>query len=394
MKKTANLVFTVLFLLFLGAVAAITLKQGDSTYSYFENRSLAKAPEYSRESLLDGSLFSAWERFSTDHAAGRGTMIRISTLLRMELLKLPQVNEVVITEDRLLHFYPYGSWEDADPVQQSAETAQSLAALQAHVEENGGRFYFVGLPNQLSYFQECYPDYLDRAEAYLPALHREFSAALAREGVNYIDLVSAFEAAGRPADYYTETDHHYSLKGAMVSYRAIVERLQADGLDIPLLEEEDWEYTTLPNPFLGSRNRKLYALWETRDRLTYAVPREEIPFTRTDNGQEVASTVLRLPENDTAPVEYLVYMGGDKGETILRTDRPELPKVLIFGDSFTNALETLLYPSFDEMRSLDLRHYNAKTLWDYIEDYQPDIVLDIRDDSSWGDPTSPNSIFR
>ena len=180
----------------------------------------------------------------------------------------------------------------------------------------------------------------------------------------------------------------------MVSYRAIVERLQADGLDIPLLEEEDWEYTTLPNPFLGSRNRKLYALWETRDRLTYAVPREEIPFTRTDNGQEVASTVLRLPENDTAPVEYLVYMGGDKGETILRTDRPELPKVLIFGDSFTNALETLLYPSFDEMRSLDLRHYNAKTLWDYIEDYQPDIVLDIRDDSSWGDPTSPNSIFR
>ena len=395
MKKTANLVFTVLFLLFLVAVAAITLKQSDSTYSYFENRSLAKAPEYSRESLLDGSLFSAWERFSTDHAAGRGTMIRIRTLLRMELLKLPQVNEVVITEDRLLHFYPYGSWDDADPVLQSAETAQSLAELQAHVEENGGRFYFVGLPNQLSYFQECYPDYLDRAEDYLPALHQAFSAALAREGVHYIDLVSAFEAAGRPAEYYTETDHHYSLKGAMFSYRAIVERLQADGLAVPLLEEEeDWEYTTLPNPFLGSRNRKLYALWETHDRLTYAVPREEIPFTRMDNGQEVEPTVLRLPENDTAPVEYLVYMGGDKGETILRTDRPELPKVLIFGDSFTNALETLLYPSFDEMRSLDLRHYNAKTLWEYIEEYQPDIVLDIRDDSSWGDPTSPNSIFR
>ena len=57
MKKTANLVFTVLFLLFLGAVAAITLKQGDSTYSYFENRSLAKAPEYSRESLVGREPF-------------------------------------------------------------------------------------------------------------------------------------------------------------------------------------------------------------------------------------------------------------------------------------------------------------------------------------------------
>ncbi len=395
MKKTANVLFTLLFALALGAVAIVTLAQSGTAFSFFENRNLAKAPEYSREALLDGSYFTQWEDFSTDHAFGRSAMIRLSTRLRMETLHLPVVNEVVVTDSRLLHFYPYGSWDGADTKTGSAETASSLAALSRHVEDCGGKFYFVGLPNQLSYFQEKYPAYLDRAEDYLPALHQDFSAALAEEAVPYLDLISAYEAAGKPAEFYTQTDHHYSLRGAMFAYRTIIERLREDtGLDLPLLEEDDWDYTTLPNPFLGSRNRKLYGLWHTTDKLTYAVPKADIPFTRTDNGQEVEATLFRLPETADETVGYTVYMGGDVGETIIRTERPELPKVLIFGDSFTNALETLLYASFDETRSLDLRHYSEKTLWEYIEDYRPDIILDVRDDSMWLDQASPNSIFQ
>ena len=77
---------------------------------------------------------------------------------------------------------------------------------------------------------------------------------------------------------------------------------------------------------------------------------------------------------------YTTYMGGDIGETIVQTDRPELGKILIVGDSFTNAFETLCYRSFGEMRSLDYRHYSEKALTEYIRDYQPDIVLVIRDD--------------
>ena len=395
MKKTANVLFTLLFALALGTVAVVTLAQSGTVFSFFENRNLAKAPEYSREALLDGSYFTDWEDFSTDHALGRAAMIRLSTRLRMETLRLPVVNEVVITGNRLLHFYPYGSWADADISGGSQTAVRSLGDLARHVEETGGRFYFVGLPNQLSYFQEQYPAYLDRAEDYLPALHRAFSEALAGENVSYIDMIRAFEAEGKPAEYYTQTDHHYSLRGAMFTYRTVIERLRADtGLDIPLLEENDWDYTTLPNPFLGSRNRKLYGLWHTTDQLNYAVPKAAIPFTRTDNGQAVEATLLRLPETGDETVGYTVYMGGDVGETIIRTHRPELPKVLIFGDSFTNALETLLYASFDETRSLDLRHYTAQSLWDYIEEYQPDIVLDVRDDSMWLDETSPNSIFQ
>lgn len=74
-------------------------------------------------------------------------------------------------------------------------------------------------------------------------------------------------------------------------------------------------------------------------------------------------------------------MCGDAAETVIKTNRPELKKVLIVGDSFTNAMETILYLSFDEMRSLDYRYYTEKTLTEYIAEYQPDIVLIARDTS-------------
>ena len=80
---------------------------------------------------------------------------------------------------------------------------------------------------------------------------------------------------------------------------------------------------------------------------------------------------------------YNYYMGGDIAETVIKTNRPDLPRVLVVGDSFTNALESILYTSFDEMHSLDYRHYDGKNILDYIADYQPDVVLYVRDDLSY-----------
>ena len=35
------------------------------------------------------------------------------------------------------------------------------------------------------------------------------------------------------------------------------------------------------------------------------------------------------------------------------------------------------------MRSLDYRHYTGENILDYIADYQPDVVLYVRDDLSY-----------
>src|SRR5699024_4173461 len=91
------------------------------------------------------------------------------------------------------------------------------------------------------------------------------------------------------------------------------------------------------------------------------------------------SLVYTLPHSDTEEVAYSLYMGGDMGETVIDTDRDTLPTLLIYGDSFTNPVECLMYYSFDEMRSIDLRHYKDMTLADYIQTYLPEYVVSIRD---------------
>ena len=161
-----------------------------------------------------------------------------------------------------------------------------------------------------------------------------------------------------------------------------MDRLAERGLDVPALEEQDLTYVPLPNPVYGSRSRQLYNAIDVGDCIE-VYEAEAIPFDRWDEGEKVESTVFALPEDEQAPAAYSVYMGGDKAETIIDTHRPDLPRVLVFGDSFTNAIETFLYRSFGEMRSIDLRYYTEKTLSQYIADYQPDVVLCIRDDLSY-----------
>ena len=113
----------------------------------------------------------------------------------------------------------------------------------------------------------------------------------------------------------------------------------------------------LPTPYLGSRNRKLYNLWNNGEKAVIGVQKKPVAFNRTDNGQPSDRPLFVTPAEEYLPTTYNLYMGGDFGETVLETNRPNLPDVLIFGDSFTNALETLLYTAFDETRILDLRHY-------------------------------------
>ena len=106
----------------------------------------------------------------------------------------------------------------------------------------------------------------------------------------------------------------------------------------------------------------------------------EVPYDRLESGEPSGEPVLSIPDKSSPDCSYSVYMGDDKSETVIMTHRPELPDILIWGDSFTNPLESLAYMSFDEMRSLDFRYYKDKTLTEYIKEYKPDIVVCVRDD--------------
>ena len=236
------------------------------------------------------------------------------------------------------------------------------------------------MPCQYAYYEDAYPAYLENRAAYTAAERAALREAMEARGIAYVDMGEIFDAEGHLPEFSSKVDNHYGLRGAYVTYRAAAERLAADGCALRVPEEgTDVTFSALPNPYMGSRTRKLLGLRGSDEKLLTASFAEDIPFTRFDNGAAAEATVYALPGSDAEPLTYGLYMGGDIAETVIRTDRPELPNALIFGDSFTNPVECLAYYSFNELRSVDLRHYTVQSLSDYIAAYQPDVVLCVRD---------------
>lgn len=366
------------------AVFLVTISKNDLKASFFENRALEGMPVFSNVKFISGDYFEGWENWLTDHAAGRDTLLKVHTWLELNLLHKPVVNDVVVQDKVLLGFNQYGKWDISYLEEKSAHTAQNLRDFSNYVEALGGRFYYVGLPEQYSYFSNLYPDYLENREWILDPMHTYFAQAMQEYGVNYIDMRAVYDKLNRPMNYYSLSDHHYSFYGALTAYKTLLNVINEDkGIGMKILTDEDMEIKELPNPYLGSRNRKLYGLCHMSEHAAYAVLKEPIPFSRWDNGILTNAPVYNLPNSNDKAINYGMYMGQDFAETIICTNCEHLPNALIFGDSFTNAMETLLYTAFNETRSIDMRHYTEKTLRKYISEFRPDIVICIRDDTAF-----------
>ena len=392
MKQTSQLFFVVCFCLFLGGVGLLTALLPKETGSFYENRSLATFPDLTAESLRSGDFFDDLETYLTDHVPLRSYLMKGNSLLRLSLMGQPVVSDVIDGGDVLLGFHGYSHWDTGYLLPSAQEAAKAILPWQEAAASYGAQVYYLGVPEQYSYFQDRYPDYMeDRAWLY-PETEAAMEEALAAASIPFLSLYNIYRDLGCPEDYYFATDHHYTIYGALKAAETVVEAVNAgEGWDLYVLAAEDLTFTELPNPFLGSRNRKLFALRYLDDHLTTAVYTDPIPFTRTDNAKAVEPSLLTLPETTEEVITYSVFMGGDIGETVIDTGRPELPTALLIGESYTNALETLLYASFDELRSIDPRSFEGESggadiegdIAAYIADVQPDVVIVMWDNSAY-----------
>ena len=381
MKRICEWAMALLFSGVLLVLMAATILLPKNRYSYYENRNLSAFPEITAESVLSGQVFDDLETLFCDYAAWRTPALKAVTWADLNVFHRPVVNDIVVTDDALLEQL-YTMPDTADDIaRKAADVAADNAALRDQIEAYGGHYCYIAAPCQYAYYEDEYPSYLENRSAYTAAELAALNSAMDAQGVTHVDMGPIFDSLGHLPAFSSKVDNHYGLRGAYETYRAAVQALNdAYGLALSFPEEgADVTFSALPNPYMGSRTRKLLGLRGNDEKLLTAAFREDIPFTRLDNWQEVASAVYALPATEDEALTYGLYMGGDIAETCIRTDRSSLPTALIFGDSFTNAVESLAYYSFDEMRSVDLRHYKTQSISDYIAAYQPDVVICIRD---------------
>ena len=351
---------------------------GDKTISFYENRPLAKPAQWSEEAVLTGEWGKATDAYLSDHVVARDAWLKLDTYLKCHVLQQPLIKNVVIGNNGALLPYLSEDRLDVSAIEKDLDSvAQNIVSVKAFTESHGGQFCYAAVPCQYVFHNDDYPWFMRNREAYTETVQAAFRARMAEEGVNYVDVGDTFAALDWDARYSSNIDNHTGIEGAYLSYRAITDALAGAGLDI--LEENEFTVETLPNPYFGSRVRSLMGMWESDEHLKILKLKEEIPFARSDLGKASEPFIYQLPDNDSAPVEYALYMGGDYAVTEIDTHRPELPDVLIYGDSFTNAVECVLYTGCNRMWSLDMRYANEGALEEYIATYEPDVVICLRD---------------
>lgn len=349
-------------------------------YSFYENRNLAERPKPTVESVMDGSFFTDFDTYIKERSTAREGFVRLSTFLDLHVFHRPVVNGVVVTKKSLLQHYDYEVVSENNIEYYSSVITQNLQSHTDLVESYGGNFYYVAVPCQSVCKEDEYPWYLNSRSEYTVASRSALFSKLNAASVDYIDMLEYYEAEGRPDSYTSNIDNHYSILGGYATYREIIDKINADGkYDLDPLEEGEFEYREIDTRYLGSRTRKLFDMWNISEPLGVITPNVEVPFTRYNYGSLGSSTVYSIPKEGEKYVTYGLYMGGDITETVIETNRPELPSILVYGDSFTNAVESLIWYNFDTMYSLDFRYYNKKSLHEFIEEHKPEIVICVRD---------------
>ena len=368
-------VFPMLFLLALLLIPALTLfglLRSPSGWSVEENRALADLPQASMQAVWDGTLTQDAEQFYKDHILARRLLLKLDTAIQIRLLRRPVVHDVVLGETVLLPAPGFSAKPSAsDLAAQAQAIASGLQSVQAAADDVGAQLLYALVPEQRTVYASCYPAWMENPADRTAQNRAALLSALEAADIETLDMTSIFAALPDLLPYYSRVDHHYTLRGAYLTYRSVCE---AFGLPASELSITDTE-----SDLLGTYNRKLYELSPVREPMQ--VLHTPFPaYARFDNGTPSDTPLIRVRTSGQSL--YGDYMGGDIAETIVNTNRPQLPSILVVGDSFTNALEPLAVFDFDRMCSLDYRHFTGPALSDYIRACRPDYILILRDDVS------------
>ena len=376
MMKIVKRGFVLLLILLTGVFLFFTVKERRQRISVYENRTLAASPAFSLQSVWDGSYWEGWDAYLSDHAARRDSLIRDWAWLQMYVKRQPVINDVVVTKNVLLPYLGDRDITHTDYEAVGRDAVERLLPIQQAVEARGGHFLYFEVEGYPSVYRDDYPSMLQPTVDYYRARAAAFDAAAGKEGLPLLLLREVLEPKGGCRNYYYKVDHHPTLYGAYEAYLALCAWCREQGLALPVLEDPG--ITPVDSRFMGSYGRKLYDLSPIEESF-YSFDLSRIPpYERWDEGRQTDAALVEYRAGQTT-VRYEAYMGGDKGETVIHTGRPELPSILIVGDSFTNPVEAFCVYSFNELRSLDFRYYTEKTLSEYLEDYPADVVVVIRD---------------
>ena len=391
-------------------VAVVLLLAPRSTISYEENRLLAEKPKFSLTSLLDGSYTSGWSEYYNDTVPFRSKLKKtISAMMQwtgvqseedtvffgnVSQVKKKTTTPVTTTESvETTVAVAAGSDEtNTEPAvtttvvtttedpndEPAAEIGEGIIldhkravcvyggsfsvgqdyaeTLNAYQQDLGSdvQVYSLVAPTAVSYYlPEEYANYtasetenIDNINSYL-------------NGVKPVDVYNALKPHTAEA-IYARTDHHWLPLGAYYAVEAF-----AKVADVPFASLSDYD-TATKKDYVGSMYTytESAVLLDNPEEFTYYIPKNKYKTTyySTSFTDPTEGDLLMNLDGYDNSMYYLVFMGGDDKITHVETDCKNGRTLVIFKDSYGNALVPCLTSSFENIYVCDMRYFELNAI--------------------------------
>jgi len=281
----------------------------------------------------------------SDHYRLHQQEVNLLESARLYLLNEKTFPNVLIGKEDWLYYTGENNIQDYECTMpftkaELAAIRERLLAWNERLQQRGIRFYVVIAPNK----ESIYPQYLpDRVQAGVRACRiDQVLAELQDAPLNVLDLRSPLQRAAQTAQVYHRTDTHWNSTGALVAAQTILARSQKDFPDLGVPSAED--YTREIREHSGD--------------LAGFLPRD---------ARFVEREAFLVPLQPSA----VVFEEGSGGTAVSSIAGSDLPRAVIFCDSFADALKPYLSEHFS--RAVYSRSFNLD--FDLIEREQPDIVI-------------------
>lgn len=392
-------------------LAVVLLLAPRSTISYEENRVLAEKPKFSLTSLLDGSYTSGWSEYYNDTVPFRSKLKKtISAMMQwtgvqseedtvffgnVSQVKKKTTTPVATTEsvETTVAVAAAGNDEtNTEPAvtttvvtttedpndEPAAEIGEGIIldhkravcvyggsfsvgqdyaeTLNAYQQDLGSdvQVYSLVAPTAVSYYlPEEYANYtasetenIDNINSYL-------------NGVKPVDVYNALKPHTAEA-IYARTDHHWLPLGAYYAAEAF-----AKVADVPFASLSDYD-TATKKDYVGSMYTytESAVLLDNPEEFTYYIPKNKYKTTyySTSFTDPTEGDLLMNLDGYDNSMYYLVFMGGDDKITHVETDCKNGRTLVIFKDSYGNALVPCLTSSFENIYVCDMRYFELNAI--------------------------------
>lgn len=374
MKRKLHIVF--IFFALLGFALPILRFNTKGTVSEKEKRNLAAKPYILKENRLNQNLFAEYSAYFDDRFGGRQKLISLNKQITYKILRASIYNDRAIKGKGNWYFYTIKTDGDnlSDFYKTNLMTETELSEFKNRLlkatnwcKEQNIPFVFLICPNKHSVYSEFYP--FDRPAGITRA--DQITAIFDELDIPYVFPRDYLISRKKDFDYpfYWETETHWNSQGAYLAFTLLKEKIQEalPEVNFPSIEYESG----------GAHSSKLsgnVTLLGLEDiDITYPViPKnwkflsEYFVFTKPD--------MSKVGDTWNDFYFYLRDKGNEtKGGVHTKSTNENLPRALIFRDSFFRSMIPFVSPLFSETEYM-WKHFTEADK-DYILQFKPDIII-------------------